>query len=554
MDYPDFSSFRKAVEDYLLAESRYVDEDIEANKLLSAEDKEEKGLLIRQAKLIGADGAVSVLYETPVNNTKLRPGDEVRIRKSGSEEGGRVAIVEENSIGRMSFTVSGRVLASMPADADIEVLEQNNLETLISVVRDIRDGAQGAKYLKILGGLEEPRKEARFGRITDFSDAEIPSSFNQSQRTAVHMAMRRPSIGFVQGTPGSGKTHLLAVIAKAYAMRQKDVVVIALTHQAVNNALNKILSLTDGVSVVKIGKKFKNIGLNEGVAQVETFRNYLSERKESDGFYGERGHVVGMTFQSALYNLAKMKSAFIPQVVLFDEAGQMPLTHAAAVGAFGCGSVVFIGDDAQMPPIYHERLSREPLSVSVFERIKSLYPGNGCVLDVTYRMNKTIAEYVNERYYKPRGIELKCSPLAAERRIDDPVIEFVVCSSPGATDENVPEAEAVVGLVDKYLRKEVPPERIAVITPYRRQVRMIYKLLVESRPEDKTYPIVDTVERLQGKDVDVIILSFSVDDEIYFYSQKSFLLNKNRLNVMFSRATSKVVIVSGQFVKDALTL
>ena len=552
--YGDVDAFRSAVLNYLLAESRFVEEDIQTHKDISPDEKVEQGLLVRGALCIAAGEPGSVTYETPVNFTKLRPGDEVRIRDEGALTGGRVAIVNENSIERISFTIGGSdsFQDSFPARADIVVNEQNNLDSIISVVRDIQEGGQGLNHMKILGGLIEPRKETRFGRITDFTDSEIPDSFNEGQRSAVRMAMRRPSLAYVQGIPGSGKTHLLSVIAKGYARRAKDVVVIALTHQAVNNALNKVRKIDADIPVVKVGKLFKNIDLDEGVVQAETFSEYLEKRENAGPFFGEIGHVVGMTFQAALYNLGKRRSPFIPQIVLFDEASQLPLTHAVAVGAFGCGSVIFIGDDVQMPPIFHEKLSHDPLSVSVFERIKLLYPQNGQVLNVTYRMNREIASFVGGRFYLPKGIQLKCSAYSVNRHLDDPVIEYVVCSSPGAKDENEQEAILAVGIAARYLDSGIQSRRLAIITPYRRQVRMIHKMLVESRSDSRDLPLVDTVERLQGQDVDVIIISFATNDPAYFKAQQSFLLNVNRLNVMFSRATSKAVVISSQLVKDGL--
>lgn len=141
------------------------------------------------------------------------------------------------------------------------------------------------------------------------------------------------------------------------------------------------------------------------------------------------------------------------------------------------------------------------------------------------------------------------SSLSADRRLDEPVIEFVEASSPGSTDENMQEARIAVGVAGKYLAAGLTSDRLAIKTPYRRQVRMIHKLLAESELDKEDLPIVDTVERLQGQDVDVIVLSFATDDEVYFRKQESFLLNHNRLNVMFSRATSKVVVVSSRMVR-----
>ena len=415
-----FDSFRASVLDYLLAEWRLVKEDISAHADMAPDEKERLGLLVRNATLLRCGDDASFSYETPNNFTKLRPGDRVRIVEPDSAGDGIRAIVDENAIDRMSFTLESpgnlqKSFTRIPAKADIVVNEQNNLDTLRSVAEDIVDGSRGLYFLRMLGGFAAPKEEGRFGRIEDLDDSEIPESFNAVQRSAVHMAMRRPSLAFVQGTPGSGKTHLLAVVARAYARRGKDVVVLALTHHAVNNALNKVRSVDKDIPIVKIGKHFKNLDLEGTVVQDETFSVYLQKRKEA-GFFGEEGHVVGMTFQAALTNLGKRRSAFTPQIVLFDEAGQIPLAHAAAVGQLGGGSVVFIGDDAQMPPIYHPKLTSDPLSISVFERIKALYPTHGRVLNVTYRMNKRITRFVGDCFYRPRGIELECSEFSARAR------------------------------------------------------------------------------------------------------------------------------------------
>ena len=61
--------------------------------------------------------------------------------------------------------------------------------------------------------------------------------------------------------------------------------------------------------------------------------------------------------------------------------------------------------------------------------------------------------------------------------------------------------------------------------------------------------IIDTVERLQGQDVDCIILTFASSAESYIETIRGFLFNPNRLNVMISRAKTKVVIFAGEMVQ-----
>jgi len=323
-------------------------------------------------------------------------------------------------------------------------------------------------------------------------------------------------------------------------------------------------AVADDVPVAKVGKLFKNVGLRDSIVQAEDFKAYLAHRRETGRFVERIGRVVGMTYQAALTNLGAIKSAFIPQVILFDEAGQLPLAHAAAIGTFHCGSVVFIGDDAQMPPIYHEKLVGSPLSVSVFEHLKKLYPSCGTVLDVTYRMNTEITRFVGDRYYQNRGVNLisdsnsignvlaACHyPWMSESGRS---IEFVLCENAGATDENRVEAAAVVALVKKLLGDGLAADRMAVITPYRRQSRLVSKILREEADGYGLLPLVDTVERLQGQDVDVLIATFATDNAAYFVQQQAFLMNPNRLNVMFSRATSRVCVFGSAIIREMLAL
>ena len=65
-------------------------------------------------------------------------------------------------------------------------------------------------------------------------------------------------------------------------------------------------------------------------------------------------------------------------------------------------------------------------------------------------------------------------------------------------------------------------------------------------------PLIDTVERLQGQDVDCIILSFASTDNSYIHDIEGFLFNLNRLNVMVSRAKTKVIIFGGERVQSLL--
>ena len=64
--------------------------------------------------------------------------------------------------------------------------------------------------------------------------------------------------------------------------------------------------------------------------------------------------------------------------------------------------------------------------------------------------------------------------------------------------------------------------------------------------------MIDTVERLQGQDVDCIILSFASSNNDYIERRRDFIFNYNRLNVMISRAKTKVIILASKLIQEEL--
>lgn len=109
------------------------------------------------------------------------------------------------------------------------------------------------------------------------------------------------------------------------------------------------------------------------------------------------------------------------------------------------------------------------------------------------------------------------------------------------TDENEEEAVFITELVKESIADGMAIEDIAVITPFRRQVLCIRGHLKNAIQGD--IPLIDTVERLQGQDVDMIIISCTTTNEEYYLKNVAFLENPNRWNVMISRAKKKVIII-----------
>lgn len=106
-------------------------------------------------------------------------------------------------------------------------------------------------------------------------------------------------------------------------------------------------------------------------------------------------------------------------------------------------------------------------------------------------------------------------------------------------------------MVEALLNEGKKPEDIAVITPFRKQVRLLRSIANDVLAHERM-PLIDTVERLQGQDVDCIILSFASSDATYIKETHDFLFNLNRLNVMISRAKTKVIIFGSEIVQEEI--
>jgi superfamily I DNA and/or RNA helicase len=61
---------------------------------------------------------------------------------------------------------------------------------------------------------------------------------------------------------------------------------------------------------------------------------------------------------------------------------------------------------------------------------------------------------------------------------------------------------------------------------------------------------VDTVERYQGSERDVMIVSATESNSAYIRRNESFLFDMRRLNVALSRARHKVIVVASEQVLD----
>lgn len=510
-------------------------------------------------------GRHHVELQTETNFSRFRPGDALRFSCGEAAFGGELLEVAES--GRKLIVAPGRDTTALPTGPWLALQDNfDNSRTVIEALDQLMPGAPGWSYFQLLNGRPKPTAEprstedlTRFQAIYNELAQDSGQALDASQRDVFLRCLACPPLLGVQGPPGTGKTLVLAFVAEALVRKGQRVVITAPTHQAVNNALSTLHGLFPARPVVKAGRNLHTEALSPGVRVLTLRRASLAADT-----------IIGLTFAAAFHHLILGDTIAKPNVLIVDEAGQVPLAQGACAGASGAGSVLLFGDDQQMPPVFTGDVNEAPLATSVFAWLRSYTAADVVRLAVTHRLNQTLCDAIGQAFYASGNVSLRPSAEAVGRRLPahfaamapdtlyqdtlDPDEALIWLQVPGrtSTQHNLREAALAADLVAHLVGAGLPPDRVAVVTPFRRQVMRIRGLLEKLLPMGAPQPIVDTVERVQGLTVDVIVTSLVASEPDYVTAVARFLFSPNRLNVAISRARCKAIVLSAPEIFDVL--
>lgn len=363
------------------------------------------------------------------------------------------------------------------------------------------------------------------------------------------------NIGLIEGPPGTGKTHLLvwtliALVAHAKSIhRPIKILVTALTHQAIDQILFKLAHTFDQKEKIPIWKYGRFVEVKSGI---EPLRDAKVLMQNTSFILGATGFGVYQLFEGKQF-----PRAF--DWVIFDEASQMLPSYALLSLVFGKGNALFYGDTQQLSPIV---MADIPARSILAELISRFSPQYRLRLKETYRMNDSICQFVSRHWYDQelqsavadQRLELMHFPLFADS-IDaylDPAKPLVVVpvEHEGNVQSSKEEAFWIAQAVKRLtLDYSFPIDEIGIISPHRLQNNTILNVLKETLPFSIRHPKIDTVERMQGQEFDLVLFSATVSDRESFHSV--FLKDYRRFNVSISRARKKFLfVVSPLFFKS----
>ena len=382
------------------------------------------------------------------------------------------------------------------------------------------------KKRMILGDMDTARETSDSARPVATTIAR--GDLNSSQLQAVERASRCRSFHLIWGPPGTGKT---IVVPRIVAESGGSVLLGAFTNTAVDKMLLALLDHDPDARFVRIGKASASPELASrlGARAPLHFSDDLAASTRSPGelrLLLDNVPIVAATSHRASSHPYVRGRSF--DMAVIDEASQLtePLTLGLVMRA---RRFVLIGDDRQLPPV----VRTVGLEYSMFERLKKSAESDApellTLLDTQYRMHPDIMAVSSKLYYS--GLLTSGVGREDRRPASGRPIEFHPVASISDGRSNPAEARVVQDLVAAF-SVDTPPEAIGVISPFRAQVVLLRRLL------EGTGVGVDTVERFQGGEREVIILSFVRS------RGTGFVFDDRRFNVAITRARSKLVIVA----------
>ncbi|MGC0369723.1 TM0106 family RecB-like putative nuclease [Microbacterium sp. SLBN-111] len=365
----------------------------------------------------------------------------------------------------------------------------------------------------------------------------------------------------VQGPPGTGKTYVGShVIARLVAERGYRVGVVAQSHATVEHMLDQVIAA--GVPAARVGKAPKDPGAEHSFTVLP--KNGVPAFAAENAAHG---FVVGGTAWDFSHEGRIPRGSL--DLLVIDEAGQFSLASTIAV-SLASTRLLLLGDPQQLPQV-SQGTHPEPVDTSalgwVIDGAEVVPAEFGYFLARTRRMHPAVAGPVSRLSYEGR---LAAHPSTALRTLAgvEPGLHPVAVRHRGNATASPEEAAAVVALVADLVGREwvgadgaagddavIHPPRplraddIIVITPYNAQQVAVEEALAAAGYADVP---VGTVDRFQGKEAVVAILTLAASSGREAPRGLEFLLLRNRINVAISRAMQAAYVLYSPSLLDDL--
>ena len=408
------------------------------------------------------------------------------------------------------------------------------------------------------------------------------------------------------GPPGTGKTSqaLQFLVCEQLAEKpkvqnsklkvQSSILLLAYTNRAVDEICNMLTE--NELDYIRIGNefscdpKYSDHLLKEVLDDNATLNSIKSTLADARIVVATTST---MNSNAALFNIKHFDLAIIDEASQILEPNIIGLLSTRHAERRAIERFILIGDHKQLPAVVQQQdtLETEETNTflknihlssctnSLFERLILTERAAGRTefvgtLHKQGRMHPDIADFANRKFYARE--QLECVPLAhqleqtlaynetSEDETDDVLkahrmifIPSKPCRQLNISEKvNTEEARIITDLLRRLYRqlgKNFDPQKsVGVIVPYRNQIAMIRKEIEKLGIPELEEISIDTVERYQGSQRDIILYSFTIQSryQLDFLTANTFYEDgqpiDRKLNVAITRARKQLILTGNE--------
>ena len=453
----------------------------------------------------------------------------------------------------------------------------------------------------------EERRQLLLGQRTPRVDKSLTlsRSYHPDYDEIILKAKQAQDYFLLIGPPGTGKTSqaLQFLVREQLAEKpkvqnsklkvQSSILLLAYTNRAVDEICNMLTE--NELDYIRIGNefscdpKYSDHLLQEVLDENATLNSIKSTIADARIVVATTST---MNSNAALFNIKHFDLAIIDEASQILEPNIIGLLTSQHRGGRAIRKFILIGDHKQLPAVVQQDdtevlVEDETLKAihlnscanSLFERLILTERAAGRTdfigtLHKQGRMHPDIADFANRKFYARE--QLECVPLAhqleqtlnyneaSEDETDDVLkahrmifIPSKPCRQLNISEKvNTEEARIITDLLRRLYQQLGnnfdPQKSVGVIVPYRNQIAMIRKEIEKLGILELEEISIDTVERYQGSQRDIILYSFTIQSryQLDFLTANTFYEDGHpidrKLNVAITRARKQLILTGNE--------
>lgn len=348
----------------------------------------------------------------------------------------------------------------------------------------------------------------------------------------------------IQGPPGTGKSTLMGEVIYKLFKSGKKVGIAGPSYAATLNLVKKVIPHLNAQEKVLFYTTSTSEELTE---ELENTNNI----EIKDGSMSQKKLNEFQIIASYTHKFAQEVFNNHFDYLIIDEVGQVPMVTTLSLSR-STKNMILVGDPNQLPQVInglHPNMNNLSTMEYLIGGKETIAKDKGLFLDPTFRMHPDVNNFISNYFYDDLLTTHENTSLRTlihrDSELKNTGIQFIAVEHSGNTQSSSEEVQKVFELTEKLLESYVKTssnniklteEDILIVSPYNSQVYELRKKLGGNFR-------VGTVDKFQGQEAPVVIVSLAASNYEEAPRGIDFILNFNRINVALSRSQCLSIVV-----------